>query len=250
MGDVTTPPDPMPGLREQLLAGGARLHDRRRRRQKLARRAGSVAAAVAVLVLGAVAVFSWGATQPVSASVVVTRVGDMWEVVVASDDATAAMVETALRDQGVDAHVDAVPVGPSRVGQFVSGNGAVSPSGGDLSGPSVQFPAGQETVRMMFGRPARSGESYMAFSDAFARGEPLECVEDVRGAPATSALAAVKAAFDEVSVVDENGQSMPDMVDGVVADVIVVDPSRAVVWVQPGRPESDQPADQPQCPKE
>lgn len=238
----------MPGLREQLLAGGARFHERRRRRRELARRAGSLAAAVAVSVAGVVAVFSWGAGQPASASVVVTRVGDVWEVVVASDDATASMVETALRDQGVDAHVDAVPVGPSRVGQFVSGDGAVSPSGGDLSGPSVQFPAAQVTVRLRFGRPARSGESYMAFSDAFAPGEPLECVEGVRGAPATSALAAVKAVFNEVSVVNENGQPMPDMVDGVVADVIVVDPSRAVVWVQPGRSESGQPVDPPQCP--
>lgn len=243
---MTASPDPIPGLRDQLLAGGARLHARRRRRQERFRRAAAAAAFGTVFAVAVVVAFSWGGSEPASASVIVARVDGMWEVVVAGDDATAAMVEAALADRGVDGTVDAVPVGPSRVGQFVSGDGAVAPAGGRLSASTVRFPGDSRTVRLLFGRPAGPGEPYAAFSDAFAAGEPLACVDNVWGEPVGTALQVVNGVFDQVTVVGEDGR--PGALDGMIAEVVVPEPGRAVVWVHTSTPVNVQRPRPPRCP--
>lgn len=230
---MTGRPDPLPGFREQLLAAGAGHHARRRHRQETVRRAGAGVAAV-VVALAALAAFGWAGSGTASASVIVARDGNMWEVLVADDDATAAMVESALHREGVDAVVDAVPVGPSRVGQFISGDGTVEPAGGQLSAVTVRFPASQRRVHLLFGRPAGPGEGYVAASDAFGPGEPLECVDGVWRADVAAALARVRDRFDHVVVLDDRGEQVNGPPAGVVGDVIVSGPGRAFVHVHSG----------------
>lgn len=232
MGDVNDR-DPIPGFRDQLVAAGGAYHARRRRRTVAARRAVTAAGAVLVVVIAAVAAMIGGG-DPAGASVTITRVGDHWEVVVAGDDVTAAAVAEALVEHGVAADVAAVPVGPSRVGQFVSGDDGVRPAGGQLSASTVRFPVTDRSVRLLFGRPAGPGEDYLAVSDAFAAGEPLECVSDVWGAPAAPAVRKVAARFVDVTVLDADGQPVEGPVDGVVGDVLVVGPGRAIIRLGDG----------------
>lgn len=227
---MRTATDPVPGLKEELLAAGVRHHDRRRRRQAQARRAVSATAAFVIIAAMAVITLSWPDGKTASASVVVTRSGDMFEVVISPDVATAALVKDALSDHGVDALVEAVPVGPSRIGEFVSGDNAVAPSGNGPSGTSVRFPAGQSRVHLLVGRPAEPAETYLAVSDAFAAGEPLECVDDVWAQPASSALPSIEAAFDDVTILGDDGQASAATA-GIVGDVLAIGPGRAVVRV-------------------
>lgn len=231
---MTGGPDPQGMFRDELVAAGARHHARRRHRLTVLRRAGSAVAAILIVSVAAIAAVGSFASKPASASVIVTRDGNMFEVLVADDDATAAMVEAALADHGADAVVDAVPVGPSRVGQFVSGDGTVSPSGGQLSSATVRFPADQRRVHLLFGRPAEPGESYVAVSDAFAAGEPLECRDGIWRERAEVAVPAVRVRFDDVTVLGDDGQPVDDPSAGTVGDVVVIAPGRALVRIHAG----------------
>jgi hypothetical protein len=98
---------------------------------------------------------------------------------------TPREVEAAIEPEGLDIRVDAVPVGPSNVGRFV-GQIATEPDLVDLHyvrTDGVTFMGFSLPERwdgeltLLLGRPARSGEGYETFSNAFAPGEPLACTD-------------------------------------------------------------------------
>lgn len=134
--------------------------------------AGAGIAAVFIVTLG----FIFGPAEVVGADVLVDRDGDHWVVRIRDAAVQPRGVESALKERGIGAHVTAVPVGPSRVGQFVALGGGVVLVGGDsVSSATVRVPVGAPGLRLRLGRAAHPGESYSAPSDAYARGEPLEC---------------------------------------------------------------------------
>lgn len=224
-----TEQDLLPGFRQALVDAGHRANRRRYKRRAAVRR---TAAAVVVLVitLSGAAFYAVTDESPASADVVVTRVGDTWQVHVTSQAATARQVEEHLQDSGINALVETVPVGPSRVGEFVSGDANVRLVGEDPQSSSVvEIPVDAPIARLHFGRPAESHERYETFSDAFAAREPLECT-DLDGLPARVALREITALVNDVSVVDAAGREIQinDVADShIVTEVLMLSPMRA-----------------------
>lgn len=108
-------------------------------------------------------------------------------------------IEQRVRAAGLDVSVTDVPVGPSEVGRFVGNVTTDLPrelrviEGGPATFAGFSIPARWSgSLELQVGRPARAGEPYAAFSNAFARGEPLACTPLI-GRPAAQSLAVLAA---------------------------------------------------------
>ena len=90
-------------------------------------------------------------------------------------------IVAALRNAGIDAEVEAVPVGPSNVGRFVGasttqGRGINIVHDRRFSFSTFSVPEDfQGLLRLSLGRRAEQGEMWRAASDATAEGEVLAC---------------------------------------------------------------------------
>lgn len=145
----------------------------------------AVVAAVVTVTAAAVGLLTVVDTETAAADVKITREGGRIEVLLTDLESSADEIESALRAEGLDIDVEAVPTGPSNVGRFVgetaSADGLEDLRRIDETGPAFlgfSIPDdwhGALTVRV--GRAARRGEAYRAFSDAFAPGEPLACAD-------------------------------------------------------------------------
>lgn len=149
----------------------------RRRRWAASAVAVALAATIAVLVVAAVA-----PAPTADAAVRIETVRGRVVVTLTDLEAGAAAVEHRLRRAGLAVDVESVPVGPSKVGRFLGERGSVPPElaivrpGDDATFVGFSVPVGwRGHVVLDIGRRARPGEPYGAFSDAYARGEPLAC---------------------------------------------------------------------------
>jgi len=167
-----------------------------------------VAAAVAAVV--AVALATLISPQTALADVRVTHENGRIEVLLTDLESDSDEVEDALRAEGLDVEVEGVPTGPSNRGRFVSAT-ASDPEvleidnqdnpGSAFLGFSV--PEGWTgKLQIGLGRSAAPGEDYVAFSDAFAEGEPLACTA-VRGET-------IAAAVDDLEGLDVSVQPIAD----------------------------------------
>jgi hypothetical protein len=165
-------------LREELMAATRR--PPRRRGEKVA-----VAAVIIAFVAGLVwvAVGSVSSSPPAAADIHITH--ERGRVIVELTDLqnTPEDIERATDKAGLDIVVDAVPVGPSLVGRFVKyrANAGAKDLDFTVDANGVTFTRfslpehwpGRLTLDL--GARAGSGEPYAAFSDAYAKGEPLAC---------------------------------------------------------------------------
>lgn len=165
-------------------AAEQRLVERRRRRLGAQILAGVAAAAAAVVVAVSL---DTAQRQPAAASVEVEVTGGRVELRLADLEANPADITEAAAEAGLDVRVVEVPVGPSMVGRFADMS-ADRPlprtlerhdaATGGFSGFSI--PRWWDgTLTLFVGRTAREGEGYKSSSNAFAPGEPLECVNIV-----------------------------------------------------------------------
>jgi hypothetical protein len=185
---------------------------------------------------------------PAAADVEITH--DNGRVVVRLTDleATPAEIEAAASTEGLDIHVEQVPSGPSHVGRFV---GEEVTSGGftdvehlDMEGVTfVAFSLPEDwagKLTLLLGRPARAGEGYVAFTDAYAVGEPLACSQTLGGP--LSALSEHLDGFETSVQTFADGQ--PDQVidldealesglgDAIVSGATATSPTSVVVDVE------------------
>lgn len=171
-------------LRDELTAAAER--EPPRRRTRLGRRiALGLVAAIAALLVGV----ALGPSGPATADVEVTRRDGRVEVILTDAGTDPDELVRAVRRAGFAVELEPVPTGPSAVGRYVGYF-----ADGDVE--DLQVHAGDGTTRSGFsipegwagrlivreGRPARAGEVYVASTDAFAPGEPLECTA-LRGEP-------------------------------------------------------------------
>jgi hypothetical protein len=176
-------------LRDELMDATRRPPPPDRRRAALLA-AGAVAALVVALVVVAFAPFDRG-SQPASAEVDVSHQGGQVRVRLLDRRTTPSEIERATAAAGLDVQVALVPVGPSKVGRFVS---AINEGGPEVEEQEVRgdsflafsVPEGNPgRLTLELGRAARDGERYGHGSDAFAPGEPLACL-DLIGEPLTA----------------------------------------------------------------
>lgn len=173
---------------ERSLVGAAERHIRRRARRQ--RRLGRAAAVAAVLVAG-IGAFAVVRSEPARASsVTVTAVHRQLIVRVVLPDATPATVVGDLRAEGLDAHKQPVPTGPSLVGALLglqaTGTGVVA-----QGAFAVRVPSDWDgSLVVLAGVQAQPGAPYVAPTNAFARGEPLHC----EAAPGATVEQVVRAA--------------------------------------------------------
>ena len=119
----------------------------------------------------------------------------------------------ALRNAGINAVVDAVPVGPSNVGRFVGYSSPDSVTLNVTGGGRFSFPAFSVRqdfgglLRLSLGRAAAAGERWVATSDATAKGEALAC-RSIRGLTALDASRRVADARVTVSWLAVPGETL------------------------------------------
>jgi hypothetical protein len=166
-------------LRAELVAAADRMAvDSGRPRR---RRVVLLATAAAILLVAGLAV---NAARPTSARadvVVGVRDGRM-TVRLVDVESRARLIESVLRDKGLDVDVVSIAVGPSLVGRFVRVRDSDIPidvrpiddTGPSFAGFSVAL-GFRGHLDLVVGRPAGKGEPYAAFSDAYAPGESLAC---------------------------------------------------------------------------
>jgi hypothetical protein len=257
---VSAPPEYLDRLRVVLVEAA---EGRRRRRAATAVRRLAAVTAVAVVALAIATAVELRTAEPAGAGVEVTHAGGDITVRLTDLEHRPAVIERALREAGIDAHVVAEPAGPSRVGLFLAsrGRGALPSELRPLDEDDVFFPAfvipegWTGRLDLEVGRPARRGEQYVRYSDAFAPGEPLHC-SGLLGRSATAAAAHLPAAARGVRFQALGpGSSVPvDLTPAdvgpspfahyVVAGAIAVSPTSVVVTVTPTG-ESPQPASAP-----
>ena len=208
-------------LRDELSAAAER--DERGRRPRRLRQVGLAVAAAVVALLAA---WTLGTSGPATADVEVTRRGDRVEVVLTDPDTDPDELVRAVRDAGFDAELRRVPTGPSAVGRYLGHYG-------DDGIEDLQVHVDDGTTRVGFsipkgwqgrlvireGRPARAGEAYVASTDAFAAGEPLEC-SGVRGDPVRAVAGRLDPLVVRVQVVgpDATGPQL-SLADAAASDV-------------------------------
>lgn len=199
-------PDFVATLREDLVRAALRQH--RRRRARRARLTGAVVLAVAVAG-GAVLIAT--TPSPALADVRVEVAQGRVSVTLEDLEHRPGRIEAAIRSTGLDVRVSAVPAGPSGVGRFLgdASSGAVpdlvelDPSSEGFAGFSL--PVGWPgRLDLRVGRPARGDESYAAFTDALAPGEPLAC-QPLLGRPAVQVAEELAATSLEVAFVAGEG---------------------------------------------
>lgn len=184
------------------------------------RRAPKLAAAVAVVTAAAVGLLTLINTGTASADVKITRERGRIEILLTDVESSADEIEAALRAEGLDIDVEAVPTGPSNVGRFVGESAStdglddlrrIDETGASFLGFSIPDDwHGALTIRV--GAVARSGEAYRAFSDALAQGEPLACAS-AYGA----ALSVVADSLPEVDI------AVQPFEDGAASAVLTLD---------------------------
>lgn len=176
------------------------------------RRLGIVAVAgIAALVIALTSLID---TDTARADVEITREHGRVEVLLTDLKTSAEDVRAALAEEGLSVIVRDAPVGPSNVGRFVGESTTpgdvrdvrrVSEVGVAFMGFSIPDDW-DGTLTVLLGRPARDGEPYELFSDAYAPGEPLACSGTLGGrlSDATGALEGY-----EVSVRAEDESPLP-----------------------------------------
>jgi hypothetical protein len=177
-------------LREQLVDAAARqAHGRSVRRQR--QRVLMVAAAVVFTVVGVAAI---SRPDTASAGVEILVVDGRLQVKLTDVETRADFVEKQIAKAGLDVTVSAAPVGPSAVGRFVGSTGGAPAALRELDAHGDQTFVGFSVpvdwkghLDLAIGRPARTGEAYATFSDAYGAGEPLSC-SGAWGATATAIL--------------------------------------------------------------
>lgn len=168
-------------VRAALVAAASRGEHRRlraRRRQLL----GGLAAGIMVAGLSATFVLTVNEQPSAAVEIVETETGVRFSW---TTDDIDPRIDAAAREYGLDVTIEHVPVGPSQVGR-VAGFRTTDPStvvqvghnrrSVDISGPV-------SPVTLSVGRTADRDERYASPSDAFARDEPLECLELVSRTP-------------------------------------------------------------------
>jgi len=165
-------------LRDELMAAARR--PPRRRGEKVA-----VAAVLVAFVAGLtwLAVGSISSSPPAAADIHVSHKDGRVIVRLTDFKNTPEQIERATDKAGLDVRVRRAPAGPSNLGRFV---GYVASEGAedlhravDANGTTfVAFSLPEHwpgRLTLELGSPANPGEVYRAFSDAFAKGEPLAC---------------------------------------------------------------------------
>jgi hypothetical protein len=121
--------------------------------------------------------------SPSQASVLhIQQLGDQVTVDLVNPSATPKQVAKELRHVGINAHVTSVPVPGPLVGQFVqtvvipkpSDPQPVALSQGSYRSFHMNVNGGAN-VQLRIGRPAKPGESFTRYYDAFAQGGPFYC---------------------------------------------------------------------------
>jgi hypothetical protein len=243
-------------LREQLVSAAHRqvASSRRVRRHGLL-----AAAAVAATIALVAAVSIMGRPQPASAGVEIRVVGGRLEIRLTDVETRAGYVQDQIRKAGLDVAVITVPVGPSQLGRFVRVAGDDPPQlrtideRGASTFVGFSVPVGWNGhLDLALGRAAHAGEGYVAFSDAYAAGEPLAC----SGLWGKSAVAAVPIAESRhVDIVFEpfvDGLGQPPIAASalagsgmggwLVSDAIAVSSNRVLLDITAdGRPPTDPP---------
>lgn len=162
-------------LGDQLVAAAGRLNHRRRRRRRL----GAAVAVVAVVSAGLAGIPWLTDTDPAAAAIHIETLpnGDLALTLAVGaqlDDAVAI-----LCDAGFDVALETTPTGPSRVGEVTS---LSAPAGaGDQVVVDGDDPP---TITLAYGVLAAPGETYLAPTDPWAEGEPLEGIDVDRDDPA------------------------------------------------------------------
>lgn len=226
---------PLPSLRSALISAASREHlPERADTDQAPRHTGvpvrSSLLAVAALLVAVVLATSLLAT-PVEAGVRVRQSGDMWVIELRDASMGPRAVESALRREGIATTVIVAPVGPSRVGQFVTTEG-MELVGADASSSAIVRVPADRPVTLALGRAARRGEPYAALSDAYAAGEPLEC-SGLWGRPVGDMLTAAQQHSLSVRFLRPDGQPAgdDDLATGVVTDALLRSPDDLVVYV-------------------
>jgi hypothetical protein len=125
------------------------------------------------------------------------------------------VIRSALRSAGLNATVQAVPVGPSEVGRFVGGVGSgpselhvIDDRDGTFAGFAI--PVGWAGhLDLIVGRRAAPTEGYFRPSNAFAPGEPLACADLPGSTIATAAELVPSGVSIRVLAVPVRGQPEP-----------------------------------------
>lgn len=134
---------------------------------------------VVVIGVTVVGLLSTMSSQPARASTVAVRIeADSLLIRVVRADAEPSQIVEDLIDEGLNARTVAAPTGPSRVGQLTS----LTAIGEDITSDTpkdIRVPVGWAgTIDVAEGVPARTGEQYVAPTNAFAHGEPLSCLSE------------------------------------------------------------------------
>jgi len=147
----------------------------------------------------------------------------------------------ALRNAGINATVEPVPVGPSNVGRFVGSSSEQGQAADIVREPGSTFtsfsvPEGYDgLLRLSLGRAAAPGELWKAPSNATAKGEVLAC-RNIRGhtaAEVSRQLAGTPARLTWLAVPDGTLESGAEL--GAYADWLVIDalsPSEGVAVIE------------------
>ena len=233
-------------LREELRTAAHRSLRRRRWRW--------VSAIVAALgaAAGSLVVF-W--PNPVVADVDV-EIRDGWVYVESFEDLTdPEEVRRVLAEAGIDAEVQALPVGPSVVGKF-TGFGFLGGEQDDIVADQVGAPVKGFRFREGYtgklvigvGVPAEPGQGYEYQSDALAPDEPFEC-RDIVGMTVADAATAGELTGATVRLVTEGFAKGPIQLDSPAAQpylgwyitrALAGSPSDVDLWVR-AEPVPDQP---------
>ncbi|MEO8693868.1 MAG: hypothetical protein ABI658_10140 [Acidimicrobiales bacterium] len=176
--------DPYKAALRQALVGAVETKLVRERRRARLRRAALAMAAIVAVVATVITVAL--PEDRAEATLEIDQRDGMIVVRLVDFENRPEQIVGALRNAGINAEVDPVPVGPSNVGHFV---GSSSTDGGGLtiyhdtrfSFSSFAIPQEYKgLVRLKLGRRAAPGELWHAASDATAKGELLAC-RPIRG---------------------------------------------------------------------
>lgn len=216
-------------LGEQLEAAAVRLH--RRRRRRIAAAVAAAVVAVAAIAGGLVAVVSGGDAV---AWVVVEHRGERVSVLLNATRMPAHALLDELAAAGVHAATEPARTGPSldgvAVSLYTSGGTTMVPDGDRYR---LEFPA-DETVVVRVGSFDGTGP-YVVPTDAFAPGEPLECIGWPGQAAADLARAAAQVGV-AVGFRDRDARPTGDIDTTVVERAEAHGPAEVIAFVAPGTP--------------
>lgn len=203
--------DPYQAALRDALIGAVETKLVRQRRRARVRRVAVAMVAVAALV--AVAITITLPDDRADASIEIsTRDGSVFVQLLDLENRPDQIVG-ALRNAGIDAEVEPVPVGPSNVGRFVGASSTqdkalVIISDNRFSFTSFSVPENfQGILRLSLGRRAEADEPWRTASDATAKGEVLAC-RTVRGLTPAEATKIVADAPATVNWLPAGGSSL------------------------------------------